>query len=148
MNILLSQTILLTMKQESLKKFFVLAYLPIILFFTACISCSRPHPIPKNKEAFIGLWLSPSGFKMEIKSSGTANLIQIDNSMDPESGKLDVGVTPEYAKEMLVEFGGDSLLIIKQPTLRAREYKIDRNPYMDGDTCKMILNGVSLIKQN
>jgi len=136
------------MKQNSLNKFFVLAYLPIIMFFTSCISCSRPRPIPKNKEAFIGLWLSHSGFKMEIKSSGTADLTQIFNSMDPESGKLDVGVTPEYAKEMLIEFGGDSILIIKQPTVRAREYNIDRNPYMDGDTCKMILNGVLLIKQN
>jgi len=49
---------------------------------------------------------------------------------------------------MLVEFSGDSLLIISQPTVRAREYHINKNPYKDGDTCKMILNGVLLIKQN
>jgi hypothetical protein len=135
------------MKHRSSGKFFVLAYLPALLFLIACMSCNRPHPVPQNKEAFIGLWLSHSGFKMEINASGTADLAQIDNPMDPESSKLDVGVTPEYSKDMLVKFGGDTLLIIVKPRVRGREYRIDRNPYMDGDTCKMILNGVLLIKQ-
>ena len=135
------------MKSKSSQGFFILIFLPVILSLSSCMSCSRSHPIPKDKEAFIGVWISHSGFKMEIKSSGTADLTEINNPMNPESSKLDVGVTPEYAKEMLVEFGGDSILIIKKPTVRAREYKIDKNPYMDGDTCKMILNGVLLKKQ-
>jgi len=135
------------MKSKSSRFFFILVFLPVILSLSFCMSCGRPHPIPKDKEAFIGVWISHSGFKMEIKSSGTADLTEINDPMDPESSKLDVGVTPEYAKEMLVEFGGDSLLIIKKPTVRAREYKIDQNPFMDGDTCKMILNGVVLKKQ-
>jgi hypothetical protein len=48
---------------------------------------------------------------------------------------------------MLVVFSGDSVLIIRKPTVRARQYRIDRNPYLDGDTMKMLLNGVILIKQ-
>ena len=32
----------------------------------------------------------------------------MNDPMNPESCKLDVGVTPEYAKEMLVEFSGDT----------------------------------------
>lgn len=111
------------------------------------MSCSSPHPIPKGKEAFIGKWSSHSGFKMEIKATGTADVTEIDNQMDPEGNKLNIGVTPEYAKEMLVEFIGDSILLIVKPTVRGKEYKISHNPYMDGDTCKMILNGVVLIKQ-
>jgi hypothetical protein len=118
-----------------------------ILIGIACISCNRPNPVPKGKEAFVGLWRSHSGFKMAIMSSGTANLTQLYNTLDSESVKLDVGVTPEFAKDMLVEFGGDSLLIIKKPRVRGREYKIDRAPFMDGDTCKMVLNGILLIKQ-
>jgi hypothetical protein len=135
------------MKNRTSGIFFVRAYLPALLFLIAGMSCNRPHPVPQNKEAFIGLWHSHSGFKMEIKASGTANLAQIDNPMDPESSKLDIGVTPEFAKDMLVKFGGDTLLIIVKPQVRGREYRIDRNPYMDGDTCKMILNGVLLIRQ-
>lgn len=135
------------MKQRSVRKFSVLVYLPLLVIFIPITSCRGPHPVPENKESFIGLWQSHSGFKMEIKPSGTANLTQINNPMDPESSKLDVGVTPEYAVDMHVGFGGDSLLVIVKPGVRGREYKIDRNPYMDGDTCKMILNGVLLIKQ-
>jgi hypothetical protein len=48
---------------------------------------------------------------------------------------------------MLVGFRADSVLILRKPTVRAREYRIDRNPYSEGDTMKMILNGVVLIRQ-
>ncbi len=48
---------------------------------------------------------------------------------------------------MLVEFIGNSVLFISQPTVRAKEYRIDKNPYQVGNTCKMNLNGVLLIRQ-
>ena len=136
-----------TMKSNSLKKLLVFVSLTIILSLSSCISCDHPKPIPRDKEAFIGVWLSHSGFKMEIVASGIANVNEIHNPADPESKKLNLGVTPEYAKNMLVEFKGDSILIIRQPLVSAREYKIDQNPYLDGDTWKMILNGVLLKKQ-
>jgi hypothetical protein len=116
------------------------------IFYSFSLSCSNPQPIPKGKEAFIGLWQSQSGFKVDIKSSGTADVTEGNISMNPDNIKLNIGITPEYASGMLVGFRADSVLIISKPTVRAREYKIDRNPYLDGDTMKMVLNGVVLIK--
>lgn len=136
-----------TMKLKIFRIVLIIVLLPVILSGTSCISCKHSKPIPNNKEDFIGVWSSHSGFMMDITASGVANLREINNPNDFESNKLDVGVTQEYAKNMLVEFEGDSILIIRQPLVRAREYKIDQNPYLDGDTWKMILNGVLLIKQ-
>ncbi len=116
------------------------------IFYSVCLSCSNPKPIPKEKEPFIGVWQARSGFKVIIKASGTADVTEGNISMNPDNIKLNIGVTPEYAIGMLVGFGADSVLIISKPTVRAREYRIDRNPYLDGDTMKMVLNGVVLIK--
>lgn len=135
------------MKQKPFKKYLVLVLLLMLYSYTSWISCKSPKPIPENKKAFIGVWISHTGSKMEIKSSGTADLTENHNSSNPDDDNLNIGVTPKYSKDMLVEFSGDSLLIIRQPTVRAREYHINKNPYQDGDTCKMILNGVLLIKQ-
>jgi hypothetical protein len=111
-----------------------------------CLSCNNPQPIPKGKETFIGIWQARSGFEMNIKSTGIADVTEGNISMNPDNAKLNIGITPEYAKGMLVGFA-DSILIISKPTVRAREYRIDRYPYLDGDTMKMIINGVVLIKQ-
>jgi hypothetical protein len=135
------------MKQKSLKKYFMLLLPVVICAFTSCISCKKPKPIPENKKAFIGSWVAPGGFKMEIKSSGTADVFEDHLSSDPINDTLKIGITLEYSKNMLVEFGGDSLIIISQPLVRAREYHINKNPFQDGDTCKMILNGVLFIKK-
>jgi hypothetical protein len=117
----------------------------IVYFF--CLSCSNPQPIPKGKEAFIGVWQARSGFKVNINSTGMADVTEGNISVNPDNAKLNIGITPEYAKGMLVGFIADTVLIISKPTVRAREYRIDRNPYPDGDTMKMVLNGVVLIKQ-
>ena len=135
------------MKQKSLTKYSVLVLLLMLYSLTSCTSLKSPKPITENKKAFIGMWISQTGFKMDIKPSGTADLTQNNNSSNPDDIKLNIGVTPEYSKDMLVEFRGDTILIISQPTVRAREYQIDKNPYQVGDTCKMILNGVLLIRQ-
>lgn len=135
------------MKQKSFKKYIVLVLLLMICSFTSCLSSKNPKPIPEDKKAFIGVWISDSGFKVDIKSSGTADVTENYNFSNPDDDNLNIGVTPEYSKNMLVEFNGDRLLIIRQPRVRAKEYHIDKNPYQDGDTCKMILNGVLLIKQ-
>ena len=116
------------------------------IFLPFSLSCSNPQPIPKGKERFIGVWQAVSGFKVSIKSTGMADVTEGNISMNPDNAKLNIGITPEYAKGMLVGFA-DSILIISKPHLRAREYRINRNPYLDGDTMKMVLNGVVLIKQ-
>ena len=134
------------MKQKPSAKYSVLVLLLMLYSLTSCTSFKSPKPIPENKKAFIGVWVSHTGFKMEIKSSGTADLTENNNSSNPNDDKINIGVTPEYCKDMLVEFRGDSILIISQPTVRAKEYHIDKNPYQDGDTCKLNLNGVLLIR--
>ena len=116
------------------------------IFLPFSLSCSNPQPIPKGKETFIGVWQAVSGFKVSIQSTGVADVTEGNISMNPDNAKLNIGITPEYAKGMLVGFA-DSILIISKPHLRAREYRINRNPYLDGDTMKMVLNGVVLIKQ-
>ena len=135
------------MKQKPFTKYSVLVLLLMLYSLTSCTSLKSPKPIPQNKKAFIGVWLSQTGFKMNIKASGIADLTENTNSSNPDDVKLNIGITPKYAKDMLVEFSGDSILIISQPTVRAKEYHIDKNPYQVGDTCKMILNGVLLIRQ-
>jgi hypothetical protein len=123
---------------------FSLLLLAILLSFA---SCRNATPIPRDKESFIGLWISHSGFQIEIQSSGIAIVIPISNTKTPDYYKLDVGVTPEYAKKMFVGFEGDSALSLLKPQLRYKAFRIDRNPYLDGDTTRMVLNGVILIKQ-
>jgi hypothetical protein len=111
------------------------------------VSFQQPKPIPKDKEAFIGLWRTQSGFQIEIDPSGTANVTQIFNHQIPDCEKLDIGITPEYAKKMIVGFKGDSIFSVVKPKVRAKSYRIDRNPYTEYDTCKMVLNSVLFIKQ-
>lgn len=121
----------------------------IFVVFTSLqifVSCTRPQPIPKEKEAFLGLWRTESGFQIEIDSSGIANAIPIDLN-NPDYNKIDPGMTPEYTKGMFVEFMGDSIMEVIKPTVRAKLYRINKSPYMEKDTCKMILNGVLFIKQ-
>ncbi len=126
-------------------------HLPVLMIMQgaliSCVSSVKPVPVPDHKKAFIGVWTARAGFKMEIKSSGTADVYESNLISSPDNDTLVIGVIPEYAKDMIVEFSGDTLLIIKKPLVRAREYQITKNPFMDGDTCKMILNGVLLIKK-
>jgi hypothetical protein len=118
--------------------------LSILISFS---SCKNAKPVPNDKESFIGLWISYSGFQIDIKSSGIAFVIPITDVKNPDYSKLDVGVTPEYAKKMSIGFEGDSALTLLRPQLRFTKLRIDRKPYLDKDTTKMVLNGVILIKQ-
>lgn len=124
-------------------------YSVILLYILVSFaSCSNPEPIPSDKEAYIGLWISRSGFQIEIDSSGIASVIPVEDRKSPDYTKLDVGITPEYAKKMFVGFEGDTALYLLRPRLIYKAFRIDRNPYLDGDTTRMVLNGVVLIKQN
>ena len=134
------------MKWKSILNVRLLIIFAVFSAIQTFVSCIRPEPIPKNKEAFIGLWRTQSGFQIEIDSSGIANAIPIDIN-NPDYNKIDPGMTPEYSKGMFVEFNGDSIFEVIKPTVRAKLYRINKNPYWDGDTCKMVLNGVLFIKQ-
>jgi hypothetical protein len=110
------------------------------------VSCQNAKPIPKEKELFIGRWISHSGFQIEIKSVGTASVSQISDTLEPDYNKLNIKVAPPFITDMLVEFIGDSVLSIAKPLNYAKEYIIDKNPYQDNDTSKLILNGVIFFK--
>jgi hypothetical protein len=134
------------MKRGWLIALVVCLALAIFIIVNMFVSFDRPEPIPKDKEAFIGLWRTQTGFQLEIDPSGIANVIQIFDRQNPDYAKLDIGITPEYAKGMLVEFK-DDVLWLTAPKVRAKSYLIDRNPYMDGNTWSMVLNGVLFTKQ-
>jgi len=121
----------------------ILQLLLTLIFFT---SCDHAKPVPKDKESFIGLWISHSGFQIEIKSFGTAKLTQIANTQEPDFNKLNIQVAPIVTEEMFVQFKGDSVLLVRKPLYYAKEYHIDKSPYQDGDTTRMIINGVMLTK--
>jgi len=123
---------------------YTLLLLSILISFT---SCENAKPVPRDKEPFIGMWISHSGFQIEIKSSGTATITQIADTLEPDYSKLNITVAPTFIKDMLVEFIGDNVLSLAKPLNYAKEYIIDKNPYQDGDTSKLILNGVVFIKQ-
>ncbi len=118
----------------------------LLLSLLSMLSCAKPTPLPKEKEAFIGLWQSYSGFQMTILSDGTAKVVPISDRTNPDYTQLDVGITANYAKHMFVEFKGDSLLALFKPQLRYTAFRIDKMPYTVGDSTKMMLNGVLLYK--
>ena len=66
------------MKWKSILNVRLLIIFAVFSAIQTFVSCIRPDPIPKNKEAFIGLWRTQSGFQIEIDSSGIANAVPID----------------------------------------------------------------------
>ena len=118
-----------------------------LVIMMSLASCREATPIPIEKESFIGSWVSFSGFQMEIQSTGIAKVVPITDMKNPDFAKLDVGITPQYAEKMFVGFEGDTALYLLRPQLIYKSFRIDREPYLEGDTARMILNGVLLIKQ-
>jgi hypothetical protein len=100
---------------------------------------NKPIPIQKEEELFIGKWKSSSGFVIEIKANGTAQILE--NSESETVFQWLPGRNPR------VFFKGDSLINLYDPFNMFRSYKINRLPYRDSLTFKMILNGVTLTKQ-
>lgn len=138
----------MVMKLKNFDRGNSLILLSVIPALFLMMSCSHPVPIPDDKKDFIGVWYAHSGFKVEINSNGLANLTQKYDSKDSEDIKMNIGVSPDYANGMQIKFKGDTFLTIIQPLANiGKEYHIDRKPYIDNDTMKMILNGVILIKR-
>jgi hypothetical protein len=117
----------------------VIVFLTLLLAVILLVYLSdRPIPIPKDKESFIGIWNSSTGFAFEIEPKGFAKILKYSDS-DTIFRWLP-GRTPR------ILFGGDSLLILSDPFNLFRSYKINRLPYRDSSTFKMVLNGVILTK--
>lgn len=114
------------------------------------VSCElfrSAQPVPQDKREFVGVWRSASGFVLRVKAGGTAAIAQIPDTAHPDAGALNIKVAPPVINDLRVEFHGDSTMLLITPLLYAREYRVDRAPYLDGDTTKMTLNGVTLIRR-
>jgi hypothetical protein len=106
----------------------------------------RPAPIPQEKQAFVGVWRSESGFQLEIKAEGTANIKQIENRENPDCKSLNIGVAPQDIEGMQVKFTGDGGLEAVIPGNYGKVYHIDRTPFVEDGRTKMVLNGVIFVK--
>lgn len=131
-----------------MKKTPFITLLTALAFLTACEAFRSTQPIPKEKESFIGVWLSRSGYTLHIKATGTATIKQVVNSNAPDFDTLNIKVAPPVIEDIRVEFKGDSILLVIKPLVYAKEFRIDHSPYRDGDTTKMVLNGVTLMKES
>jgi hypothetical protein len=113
----------------------------------SCEFFRHPEPLPPSKQQFVGVWRSSAGFVLRIKAAGTAVIAQIPDPADPQAAALNIKVAAPVINDLLVEFRGDTAMLVVTPLLYAREYHIDRPPFDDGDTVKMILNGVTLLRR-
>lgn len=124
----------------------ILAFPFAILLFMA--SCTGIDPIPQEKEVFVGVWVSPAGFQLQIMPEGVAHVYQPYDSTNPEYKQLAIEEgNAVYNFGFEIQFQGDSLLQLVKPYL-GKQYRLERYPYKDGDTLKMTLNGIDLVKQD
>jgi hypothetical protein len=106
-----------------------------------------PTPISQERQAFVGVWKSESGFQFEIKAEGTANIKQIENHENPDCEALNIGVAPENIEGMQVKFTGGNRLEVVIPGNYAKVYNIGRAPFVEDERTKMVLNGVTFVKE-
>jgi hypothetical protein len=98
-----------------------------------------PVPLPKDKEPFVGVWKSPTGFNLEIKNDGHASVTwEKDTKADPTNNPVAPGISAEF----FAYFHGDDELELAQGLLgHGKIYRIDRLPKRAGKETKMVLNG-------
>lgn len=122
-------------------------FLTSIIFLFIIPACGDPDSIPATKMEFVGVWQSPSGFQIQIMPEGNANVYQPIDSLHPDYEKLRLRkANAVYNFGFEVEFLGDTAINIKKPYHSGRLYRINKSPYMDADTMKMIINGVEVRK--
>jgi hypothetical protein len=130
-----------------MKTLLLILFLALLLFMS-CEVLDKATPIPPEKASFIGLWTSSSGFRIDIKSTGTADITQIADIANPDYEKLNIKVAPPIIQDIRVKFREDNTLEVAKPTLYAKEYHIDSYPYRDSLNSKMVLNGVTFVKSS
>jgi hypothetical protein len=118
-----------------------------IFIFSWVLSSCGPTPVSKDRVNYLGQWKSQSGFLIEIKADGTANIMQKISRTESDYENLCIKVGPPIIKDLNVNFINDSTLEVLKPTLYGKVYKISKAPFRDQDNFKMILNNVELTKQ-
>jgi hypothetical protein len=98
-----------------------------------------PVSVPKDKEAYVGVWESNAGFTLEITAEGRARVSQAkDAKIDPWNTPVKPGETNEF----LVTFRADEKLELSSgPLTEPKVYHIDRHPFPQAKQIKMVLNG-------
>jgi hypothetical protein len=110
------------------------------------VSCG-PEPLPDDKLIYVGQWRAQSGFMIDIKADGTADISQLVSPSDPEYGRLCIKVGPPVIRGMNLDFPGEKVLEVSVSTKYGKTYTIDRPPSREGNEMTMVLNGITLTKQ-
>jgi hypothetical protein len=118
----------------------------LALLCWAFVSCG-PNPLPDDKLAYVGQWKAPSGFTMDIKADGTADIDQFVSPSDPEYGRLCIKVAPTKIRGLNVDFQEGKVLEVSVTAKYGKTYTITRPPYKEGNEMKIVLNGITLTRQ-
>ncbi|MGA2866180.1 MAG: hypothetical protein ABSF95_17040 [Verrucomicrobiota bacterium] len=98
-----------------------------------------PTPVPRDKEAFIGVWEDGAGFRMAITTDGHAKISQ---AKDSKVERWNSPIVPGGSGVFLVYFRGDERLELTTGLFGgSKVYHIDSNPHAQGKQIKMVLNG-------
>ena len=74
------------------------------------------NQFPRIKNIIAVLVLNIQDFQTDIKSAGTATITQFSDTLNPDLSKLQsLKIAPAFLKEMIVQFKGDSILLVKKP---------------------------------
>ena len=121
---------------------------PIIVsfLFFSMISCNSNTPIPKEKQAYIGTWRSDSGIVIIINENGTGSLKQNIIHENKDYKNLGIAVAPDFINDLKVSFKDEKKLSLSKQFYYAKEYNVGIEPYSENGQYKMLLNGISLIK--
>ena len=97
-----------------------------------------PTPVPKEKERYLGVWDSGTGFQIELTRAGEAKVTQ---ARDSKVAACNTPVTPGETKVFNVTLRGDDFLELVSGALGdTKAYRIQQRPHKDGKQVKMTLN--------
>ncbi len=120
----------------------------ILLLACMIVQACSQEPLPKSKEAYVGVWQAAGGFQLQILPEGYANIYQPDSGQGEYTRLRIEHANKEFNFGFRVDFPADSLLALDKPNFDEKVYVIDEQPFIDNDTVKIVLNGVTLKKFN
>ncbi len=118
----------------------------LLVIMSGAFVCG-PKPIPPDKTAFVGEWSTRSGFTLWLNANGKARLFQPLERASPDFDSIGIKVAPPVTEELRVQFVAPNRLDIWKTMLYGKRYRVDRPPYQDGDSVRMVLNGVTFTRR-
>jgi len=83
-----------------MKVLLLIAILSMPFLWISCEAIEGATPIPRDKERYVGMWESKSGFTIEIKASGLADIMHDLSQGDPDYEQLWIKVGPKVRGEL------------------------------------------------